>query len=181
MPAGVCTIRLVHPLGCAFPHHHPHGARLFGDGAGAAVLSDNAPDGWTAKAQVGDVPDWADADAVAPRSNLTVANLFLHHFQEPQLRVLLAEVAARTETSFACERRRAWLALAGSHLVEALGANAVTREDAVLSVHAGFRGAELRSLCPATASGWTLSEYPAGLFSHRLVAARPPRKSLANT
>ncbi len=142
------------------------------------TVADYGAVGWTAKAQVGDVLDWAGADGVAPRWDLIVANLFLHHFQESQLRVLLAAVAARTETFFACEPRRAWLALAGSHLVGALGANAVTREDAVLSVHAGFRGAELRSLWPGTASGWTLSEYPAGLFSHCLVAARTDRKRI---
>ena len=54
----------------------------------------------------------------------------------------------RTERFFACEPRRAPLALVGSHLVGALGANAVTREDAVLSVHAGFRDDELSRLWP---------------------------------
>ena len=104
-----------------------------------------------------------------------MTNLFLHHFQALQLATLLAAVAVRTEHFFACEPRRAWLALAGSHLVGAIGAGAVTREDAVLSVHAGFRGTELQTLWPAAAPGWTLAEYPAWLFSHCFAAARAPR------
>ena len=106
------------------------------------------------------------------RWDLIVANLFLHHFQTPQLAALLAAVAERSDNFFACEPRRAWLARAGSHLIGALGANAVTRQDAVLSVQAGFCGSELRSLWPAAAPGWTLAEYRAGWFSHCLLAGR---------
>jgi len=127
---------------------------------------------WSAHAAVGDVMDWAKPDpVVAPtpekgRWDLIVANLFLHHFEEPQLKRLLAAVAARTDCFFVCEPRRGWLALAGSHLVGLVGANAVTRKDAVLSVHAGFRQNELGALWPGAVSEWTLREYSAGLFSH---------------
>ena len=54
----------------------------------------------------------------------------------------------------------------GSHLIGAIGANAVTREDAVLSVRAGFRDQEISALWPQLDAGWTLNEYSAGLFSH---------------
>jgi len=137
--------------------------------------------GWTATQQLCDVRDWAaEGDLPAapspalqiPHWDLVVANLFLHHFEHLELAAVLAAVARRTDDFFACEPRRGWLAWAGSHLVGALGANAVTRADAVLSVHAGFRAAELRALWPASARGWTLSEYPAGLFSHCLLASR---------
>ena len=121
--------------------------------------------GWTAVAEVADVLDWAEACA-ASRWDMIVANLFLHHFDALQLRVLLAAVAARGDRFFACEPRRDWLALAGSHLVGVIGANAVTREDAVLSVHAGFRGNELTAAWPTQGIGWQLQEYSAGLFSH---------------
>ena len=104
--------------------------------------------------------------------DLIVANLFLHHFKSDELAMLLAAVARRSDHFLACEPRRAWLAWAGSHLVGALGANAVTREDAVLSVHAGFREQELRALWPARTPGWRVSEYAAGLFSHCFVASR---------
>jgi len=144
-----------------------------------ATVSEYAGSGWTVTAQVCDALDWAvDASAsrlapqAAPRWDLIVANLFLHHFKRTELAALLAAVAASSDRFLACEPRRAWIAWAGSHLIGALGVNAVTREDAVLSVHAGFRDHELSSLWPGSASTWTLAEYPAGLFSHCFVAAR---------
>lgn len=127
--------------------------------------------GWTAVAQVADVADWVAGPAPA-RWDAIVANLFLHHFAPRELGALLAAIAARTDRFFACEPRRGWLALAGSRLVGAVGANAVTREDAVLSVRAGFAGEELTALWPAPSGPWRLHEYAAGLFSHCLCALR---------
>jgi len=141
-----------------------------------ATTADYAAVGWDVSVQVGDALAWAngtDADYL-PRFDLIVANLFLHHFQEPELRALLAAAAVRSTHFFACEPRRAGLALAGSYLIGALGVNAVTREDAVLSVRAGFCGRELSLLWPPSAPGWTLAEYSAGLFSHCLLASHVP-------
>jgi len=145
----------------------------------AATVADYALAGWTATAEVGDALDWADRARAgclpppdAPRWDLIVANLFLHHFKSAELALLLAAVASSSAHFVACEPRRAWLAWAGSHLVGVLGANAVTREDAVLSVHAGFRDHELRALWPASTPGWNLCEAAAGLFSHCLVGSR---------
>ncbi|SPE23367.1 conserved hypothetical protein [Burkholderiales bacterium] len=144
-----------------------------------ATMDGFAALGWRAVAIVSDVLEWAAGGGAAPtedgaarRWDLIVANLFLHHFAGVQLAGLLDAVAARTQRFLACEPRRAWLALAGSHLIGALGTNAVTRADAVLSVHAGFRGSELSTLWPAPAAGWRIQEYPAGLFSHCFRAAR---------
>jgi SAM-dependent methyltransferase len=128
--------------------------------------------GWTARALIGDALDWADPQQPGARFDLIVANLFLHHFEPAPLARLLTAVAARCDCFVACEPRRAALALAGSHLIGALGVNAVTRADAVASVHAGFAGKELSAFWPASAPGWTLSEYPAGFFSHCLTAVR---------
>jgi len=156
----------------------------------ASTTADYAALGWQVKAQVGDVLTWAERGSPesmpedAPRWDLIIANLFLHHFQTSQLTTLLAQIAARSEHFFACEPRRARLALAGSHLIGALGVNAVTREDAVLSVRAGFRSTELSALWPEidpntvhkptheSTPEWTLREYSAGLFSHCLLASR---------
>ena len=139
-----------------------------------ATIARYAEAGWAVSTLVTDVLDWA-AEPPANKSvrwDLIVANLFLHHFEGAQLATLLAAIESRSERFFACEPRRTWLALSGSHLIGAIGANAVTRADAVLSVHAGFRDAELTALWPARAGRWTLDEYPAGLFSHCLRAER---------
>ena len=135
--------------------------------------------GWTAAPQVVDVLDWAASSTesrpngiTTARWDLIIANLFLHHFEGLQLAALLGAIAARADRFFACEPRRAWLALAGSHLLGAIGANAVTREDAVLSVRAGFRGNELAAVWPAGGGEWQVQEYPAGLFSHCFRAVR---------
>lgn len=153
-----------------------------------ATTADYAAVGWQVQAQVGDALAWAQDDAKgtdalphsAPRWDLIIANLFLHHFHAAQLTLLLSAITARSEHFFACEPRRAGLALAGSHLIGALGVNAVTREDAVLSVCAGFRDTELSALWPTNVHGssaqwqsqWQLREYSAGLFSHCLLASR---------
>lgn len=107
----------------------------------------------------------------APAVDAMLANLFLHHFPEKELRVLLHRAAARTNLFIACEPHRTSLALAASRLLWFMGCNAVTRHDAVVSVRAGFAGKELSALWPADA-GWRLSERPVGGFSHCFVAKR---------
>ncbi|EXI73278.1 MAG TPA: hypothetical protein PK440_20435 [Candidatus Accumulibacter phosphatis] len=135
--------------------------------------------GWNVVPTVRDVLDWAAAitDPLLPKSatarwDLIVANLFLHHFEDADLAGLLGAIAARSDRLFACEPRRAWVALAGSQLLGALGVSALTRADAVLSVHAGFKGRELSALWPIRTAEWRLHEYPAGLFSHCFRAER---------
>ena len=138
---------------------------------GAATLAAFARLGWTARTRVADVFDWVERPADG-RWDVIVATLFLHHFTDAPLARLLAAVAGRCDVFLACEPRRGWLPLLASRLVGLLGANAVTREDAVLSVRAGFRGAELAARWPAAAPGWRLDERAAGFFSHRFLAVR---------
>lgn len=134
--------------------------------------------GWTAVAELGDVLDWAAPDtsvlpsSATPRWDLVIANLFLHHFENEQLARLLQAIAEKSDRLLACEPRRDWLALAGAHLTGLIGANAVTREDAVLSVHAGFAGHELSALWPSDGEPWLIQERAAGLFSHCFSAER---------
>ncbi len=145
-----------------------------------STLQDYAALGWTATTRKMDVLDWASptqSAAPAPdtspaRFDLIVANLFLHHFDGDQLLAVLRAAALRSDHFFACEPRRSGLAWVGSHLVGALGANRITRGDAVLSVQAGFRGEELSRTWSAVATGWTSQEYEARLFSHCFVAER---------
>jgi hypothetical protein len=129
--------------------------------------------GWTTGVDVVDALDWAGASSWsrpdvngAARWDLIIANLFLHHFEGAQLSALLHAVAAGSDRFVACEPRRDWIALGGSHLVGAIGAGEVTRSDAVLSVHAGFRGNELSAQWAANGANWRVREYRAGPFSH---------------
>lgn len=125
--------------------------------------------GWRAKAVQTDVFDWL----ARPREpvDLLLANLFLHHFQEPRLGALLAGIAVQCDCFAACEPRRTASALGAARLLGLIGCNAVTRHDAVISVRAGFAGQELSRLWPARAD-WRVEETSAGLFSHRFIARR---------
>lgn len=127
--------------------------------------------GWQLDIVNADVLDWI-RQPLSGRYDLVTAALFVHHFDDAQLALLLPCIAERTDAFFVCEPRRGRLPLAGSHLIGLIGANAVTREDAVLSVRAGFAGHELSALWPQKASGWHLREYAAGLFSHCFFALR---------
>lgn len=143
------------------------------------TVKDYSALGWNAVSHVGDVFDWVAGDTdrmrtghASPSWDLIVCNLFLHHFEGAELARLLGAIAKRSQLFFACEPRREWVALAGSHLIGAIGANAVTREDAVLSVHAGFCARELSALWPGSPPAWQIQEYSAGLFSHCFRAER---------
>ena len=129
--------------------------------------------GWTPTVVATDVFDWLTQHDDS-RWDVILANLFVHHFASGELQQLLAGIAARTRVFLCCEPRRSVLALAGSHMVGVLGAGPVTRQDAVSSVHAGFRARELSSLWP-NGQDWVLSEFSAGLFSHCFLAGRKER------
>lgn len=145
----------------------------------SATVQSYAGVGWRAHASVTDVFNWAHADdgllrkrGTPPRWDIIVVNLFLHHFEGAALATLLGAIASRCDRFIACEPRRGWLALVASHLVGALGTNAVTRQDAVLSVKAGFSQRELTALWPQPDAQWRLAESPAGLFTHSFRAER---------
>jgi hypothetical protein len=129
--------------------------------------------GWTPRVMVTDVFEWL-AEFDDARWDVIVANLFVHHFSSSELEKLLGGIAARTNLFLCCEPRRSVLALTGSHLIGLLGAGAVTRHDAVSSVHAGFRAQELSGLWPDR-QNWAIQEYSAGLFSHIFLAVRKAR------
>ena len=122
--------------------------------------------GWRARSLTDDVLAWAEGDATDGRWDVVVANLFLHHFEGEALRRLLAGCARRADALAACEPRRSRFALFASHLVVFLGANAVTRRDAVLSVRAGFIDDELEQAWPDRSGAFRLDEYEDGPFTH---------------
>ena len=117
--------------------------------------------GWSCEVLQGDI--FQTLPQIAP--DIVTANLFLHHFDDAALARLLALVAERTKGFAACEPRRSGFALLASHLVFALGANDVTRHDAVASVRAGFRESELSNLWPQ-AGAWRQGERAAFPFTH---------------
>jgi hypothetical protein len=121
---------------------------------------------WTPEVMVSNVFAWPEA-----KTQVVVANLFLHHFEPGPLARLLAVIAQRAELLIAIEPRRGQWSLAWSRLLGLIGCNAVTRHDAVVSVKAGFATRELSDLWPARA-GWQLTEHFAPPFSHLFVAQR---------
>jgi hypothetical protein len=130
--------------------------------------------GWTVEVVAADALEWLDQPA-EDRNCVVLANLFVHHFEGERLARLLAGVATHARAFVCCEPRRARLALLGSHLLWAIGCNGVTRHDAVISVHAGFRARELGAEWQrAVGAGWHIDETPAGAFSHLFVARREP-------
>jgi hypothetical protein len=125
---------------------------------------------WQARAVAADALAWLER---APAHEVIVANLFLHHLEPAPLARLLSLAAERCTLFVACEPRRSRAALAASHALGLIGCAAVSRHDAVASVHAGFAGREVsRAWAAASQAGWRLSEGPRGLFSHVFVARR---------
>ncbi len=133
--------------------------------------------GWRVTVLPADALAWAAGAAAAAGAttrtyDLCIANLFLHHFETRPLTGLLRGVAAAADAFVACEPRRGTWARLGSRLVWFLGANDITREDAVTSVAAGFTGEELSAIWPAASPEWSVQEFMAPPFSHCFAAIR---------
>jgi SAM-dependent methyltransferase len=127
--------------------------------------------GWNVRVECADAADWL-ARRRGPHYDLCLANLFLHHFDAEPLASLLKGAAAACNALVACEPRRSPLAHLGSRLVVFLGANDVTREDAVKSVAAGFTGQELSQAWAGADGDWQVLEYAALPFTHCFIASR---------
>ena len=121
---------------------------------------------WSVHVAAGDVFDWYEVPAQPV--DVMFATLFLHHFDDAHLGRLLAQAASHTRAFIACEPRRSRFALLSARLVWMLGANDVTRHDAVASVRAGFTDLELASLWPQGA--WRLHEEALFPFTHLFTA-----------
>jgi hypothetical protein len=101
-----------------------------------------------------------------------VANLFLHHFSDPQLTTLFLEASKHAEVFIGIEPRRWGWSLFFGRFVWMIGCNGVTQHDAIVSIRAGFDGQELSALWPKNGS-WVLEERAENLASHLFVARRP--------
>jgi len=126
--------------------------------------------GWDVDACQSDVFEWLCLPH-AETADVTVANLFLHHFRDGELANLLNLAAQHTRRFIACEPWRSRTARAAASLLRLVGCNDVTMHDADVSVRAGFRDREISALWPND-PGWHLAERRRGLFTHAFVAAR---------
>ena len=125
--------------------------------------------GWKTREIEAEVFDWLTTPV--ERTDVIFANLFLHHFDDAELRRLLRGIAARTDCFVALDPRRGFISCAACPLLWLLGCNRVTRHDGRVSARAGFRGRELSALWPDD-DEWLLEERAAGCFSHLFVAKR---------
>jgi hypothetical protein len=168
---GSLALRLARKLARAWPDVHLTLLDLEPSVAPATAAAIRAC-GWTLDVVGADALDWL-AQRPERTAGVVLANLFVHHFEGERLERLLQGIAASADAFVCCEPRRARLALVGSHLLGFIGCNDVTRYDAVVSVHAGFRDREIGAAwLKACASGWTLHETAAGAFNHLFVARR---------
>jgi hypothetical protein len=119
--------------------------------------------GWRAEIIRANLGDWLQTRTLA-QIDLTIANLFLHHFEDDDLRKIFASLALMTCSFAACEPRRWRPGLLATRLIWAIGCNQVTRHDAYVSVRAGFSGKELSALWPV--NEMARQEHPAGYASH---------------
>ena len=126
--------------------------------------------GWQARSVKSDALQWM-LDTLGEKTDVIIANLFLHHFSDAQLSNLFSIAARKADAFIALEPHRAAWPLFCARLLALIGCNAVTCHDAPISVRAGFAGSELSALWPQDGS-WQLAERCAGLFSHLFVARR---------
>jgi 2-polyprenyl-3-methyl-5-hydroxy-6-metoxy-1,4-benzoquinol methylase len=165
---GLFGLRVLRTLGCVqTPCHVTFVDRLSAISKSHLITMESL--GWNHTIVERDIFEWLEDDD--SHFDVCFANLFLHHFQDDRLSEMLGLIRSRCDF-FACtEPRRSAMGLMGVFCLPLLGCNRVTRNDARLSVHAGFRASELSSLCRDD-MGWELTERPAGLFSHLFTASR---------
>ena len=123
---------------------------------------------WGVESVQADVFHWL-RERAAHTADITIANLFLHHFVERDLSTLLRDASRQTRRFLACEPRRSRPALAAAAMLGCIGCNRVTVHDATISVRAGFRDHELSAAWPRDAD-WRLTEGNAGRFTHTFLA-----------
>ena len=131
------------------------------------------PVSWPAEAA------WSQGDLFAqplPASQVLVANLFLHHFQPEQLRILGRRIPVETQMILAAEPARYRRhTLLGRFFCSLAELHPVTRYDMQVSIRAGFRGRELPESL-GLESGWEISVQESVFGGYRMRALR--QKSL---
>jgi hypothetical protein len=126
--------------------------------------------GWDVATVRADVFDWLE-HREGQAQEVIFANLFLHHFGDPDLSRLLAACAQAGRGFVAVEPRRSRPAVFFSSLIGLVSCGSVIRHDAVVSVRAGFQARELSALWRKT-PGWTVEEFEGNSASHVFTARR---------
>lgn len=143
-----------------------HGARIFFVDRQPVVpestLSHLHRCNWLPTVVRADAVEWLEE---SPPLDCALANLFLHHLDEPGIRRLFSTLIGRSVSFAAAEPRRGRLAWWAARSLGLIGCHPVTRHDARVSVEAGFTGHELGSLWP-NQTGWHLVEKAVGPFTH---------------
>lgn len=106
----------------------------------------------------------------AGRGAIVVANHFLHHFGDEDLRAL-GRALSGCAAILACEPLRSRRVFGQGALLWPF-INRVTRHDMVVSIRAGFRRGELPSLLGLEAADWKIDESVSWSGACRLVARR---------
>jgi hypothetical protein len=121
--------------------------------------------GWKVSIEETDLFEWLRRPRPDQRFDFCLVNLLLHHFRDHEIQTLFSGIQKKSRSIAACEPRRTRRSLLASHCVGLVGCNEVTRNDAVISVRAGFIENDLTKLWPRSPQ-WTIQERPMGLFSH---------------
>ena len=119
------------------------------------------------KADVSTATDWSRNG----ERHFYIANLFLHHFNDEQLREMFQRVAEHASSFVAIDPTRGRTQHFVSRCLWLFGCGPVTRHDGPASFRAGFRDQELSALWPSNGT-WNLDEGSFGPFSHTFVAQR---------
>jgi len=99
-------------------------------------------------------------------------NLILHQFEDDVLRALGRKWREHARLLVFCEPARSQLHLAQLPLARLAGINYVSRHDARVSIHAGFRSNELPQLLGVNTPPWRMALHQTFLGAYRLVAVR---------
>jgi hypothetical protein len=119
------------------------------------------------KADVSNATDWSRNG----ERHVYIANLFLHHFNDEQLRGMFQRIAEYASSFIAIDPVRGHAQHLVSRCLWLFGCGPVTRHDGPASFRAGFCGQELSTLWPTNGT-WKLDEGQFGPFSHTFVATR---------
>jgi len=126
--------------------------------------------GWRVHVETAEATEWLQR--ASPQSEqVIISNLFFHQFETKELTEMLRLSANCSRLVIALEPRRAWFPRLLGRLLWAIGCGPVTRNDARVSIDAGFIDGEISALWPDK-TNWELTERPIGLVSHLFIARR---------